>query len=376
MRAEYLSWCLDYDSPAEAWFQSLPMAAQTDWDQLVPLFIQRWTPPPAPEKSPVEKIRELKNYRLNPDNVGKKVQYMGGTQHTHVKWARTAMGLARACNLETHMEYVDEAIDGLPNVVRRSLDRATITDWTTFTAAVRAISLDRLRENTTLEKDRQDNEKAQAHINELTTKIARLELWTSNTVAMQRTMPTPPSPQPQKAQRASTSKSTTNSTPTAQYVTNPSRTHQPQRQLTDAEKAELQQNLRKYLHQPNTDVGQATYRCQLAEWIANRGPSDYITHATPVLLKPGTADVCTSKCFKCSTHGHRAAWCELPETHPNCLSREEATWQVICGAGLGLINKAATVKVHLVLSEQEEAQTEWDAGMSDSKQGNGNGPPA
>jgi hypothetical protein len=29
---EYLSWCLDYNSPAEAWFQSLPVAAQTDWD--------------------------------------------------------------------------------------------------------------------------------------------------------------------------------------------------------------------------------------------------------------------------------------------------------------------------------------------------------
>jgi hypothetical protein len=41
-----------------------------------------------------------------------------------------------------------------------------------------------LRENTTLEKDRRDNEKAQARINELTTKIVRLELQTSNAVAM------------------------------------------------------------------------------------------------------------------------------------------------------------------------------------------------
>jgi hypothetical protein len=59
-----------------------------------------------------------------------------------------------------------------------------ITDWTTFTTAVGVISLDWLRENTALEKDRRDNEKAQACINELTTKIARLELWTSNMVAM------------------------------------------------------------------------------------------------------------------------------------------------------------------------------------------------
>jgi hypothetical protein len=121
-RAEYFSWCLDYDSPAEAWFQALTPAAQTNWDQLVPLFIQRWTPPPALEKSPTEKIRELKNYRLEPDDIRKKAPYMGGTQHAHVKWAMTALGLAQVCNLETHMEYVDEAIDNLPNAVRHSLD--------------------------------------------------------------------------------------------------------------------------------------------------------------------------------------------------------------------------------------------------------------
>jgi hypothetical protein len=121
-RAKYLFWCLDYDSPAKAWFQTLPTAAQTDWDQLVPLFIQRWTPPLAPEKSPVEKIWELKNYRFELDDVGTKVQYMGGTQHVHVKWARMVLGLAWACNLEMCMEYVNEAINNLPNTVRCSLD--------------------------------------------------------------------------------------------------------------------------------------------------------------------------------------------------------------------------------------------------------------
>jgi hypothetical protein len=142
----------------------------------MPLFIQRWTPPLAPEKSPMEKIQELKNHRLKPDKVGKKVQYMGGTQHAHVKWANAALALAWACDLETHMEYVNKAIDNLPNTIRCSLDRSTITNWTTFTTTVRAISLDQLRENMALEKDRQDNEKAQACINELMAKIARLEL--------------------------------------------------------------------------------------------------------------------------------------------------------------------------------------------------------
>jgi hypothetical protein len=89
----------------------------------------------------MEKIQELKNHRLKPDKVGKKVQYMGGTQHTHVKWANAALALVQACDLETRMEYVDEAIDNLPNAVRHSLDQSTITNWITFTT-VRAISLD------------------------------------------------------------------------------------------------------------------------------------------------------------------------------------------------------------------------------------------
>jgi hypothetical protein len=78
--------------------------------------------------------------------------------------------------LEMCMEYVNEAIDNLPNAIRCSLDRLTITNWTMFTMVVEVISLDWLTENTSLEKDRQDNKKAQARIDKLTTKIARLEL--------------------------------------------------------------------------------------------------------------------------------------------------------------------------------------------------------
>jgi hypothetical protein len=128
--------------------------------------------------------------------VGKKVQYMGGTQHMHVKWANVALALAQACNLETHMEYVNKTINNLPNAIRHSLDQSTIMNWITFTTAVGVIGLDWLRENMALEKDRQDNEKAQAHIDELTAKIARLELQTSSIATAQRAILNPPSPQP------------------------------------------------------------------------------------------------------------------------------------------------------------------------------------
>ena len=105
----------------------------------------------------------------------------------------------------------------------------------------------------------------------------------------------------------------------------PRRNHQPHTPAMKAEKVAIQQRLKAYLHQPDTDAGQVAYRWQLTQWTAGRNLSDIVTDTTPVLLKPGTAAICTSKYFKCGTHGHRAAWCILADNHPAHLSREKAS---------------------------------------------------
>jgi hypothetical protein len=92
-----------------------------------------------------------------------------------------------------------------------------------------------------------------------------------------------------------------------------------------------------------------------------------------VPLKPGAAAICTSKCFKCSTHGHRAAQCILADNHLACLSRKEAHWHMICGSVLGPINKGTTMEVHLVFDGQGGMQQEWGTEEQDSEEGKAEG---
>jgi hypothetical protein len=141
---------------------------------------------------------------------------------------------------------------------------------------------------------------------------------------------------------------------------------------TDAEKAALQQHLRKYPQQPDTDSGRAAYQRQIAQWSASRGATDSITENTPVPLKPGAAAICSGECFRCGTHGHRAVQCQIPDDHPNHLRREESRWRAICGARLGPINRTAT-EVFLVFDEQDAEQQEWEAAVTEQDKGKGEG---
>jgi hypothetical protein len=92
----------------------------------------------------------------------------------------------------------------------------------------------------------------------------------------------------------------------------------------EAEKADMRQYLTLYPHQPDTDAGQATYRCQLAQWSAIRAANDPVTRTTPVPLGPGTAAVCSGECYRCGTHSHRVALCPIPDGHVNQLTPEES----------------------------------------------------
>ena len=54
-RARFLKLCLEVDSPADTWFQTLDPAVQTDWNQLKPVFAQRWAQRTAPAAPSMEK---------------------------------------------------------------------------------------------------------------------------------------------------------------------------------------------------------------------------------------------------------------------------------------------------------------------------------
>jgi hypothetical protein len=108
----------------------------------------------------------------------------------------------------------------------------------------------------------------------------------------------------------------------------------------------------------------------------SRRAGDAVTDTTPVPLRPGTAAICSSECFKCGTHGHRATQCVLADNHPARLSKEEARWCVLCGGILGPINRGMTTEVHLVFDGQGSMQLEWGAEERDEDQGKEEGSPA
>jgi hypothetical protein len=143
----------------------------------------------------------------------------------------------------------------------------------------------------------------------------------------------------------------------------------------EIEKATTQQRLRTYPHQLDMDAGWVMYRRQMAQWMASRGVGDTIMEATLVPLRPGTTATCSSECFKCGTHGHRAMQCILADNHPAHLSKEEACWHAICGSILGLINRGMTTEMHLVFDKQGSMQQEWGMEEQDPDQGKEEGLP-
>jgi hypothetical protein len=111
----------------------------------------------------------------------------------------------------------------------------------------------------------------------------------------------------------------------------------------------------------------------MTQWMTGRKPGDMIMDTTLMPLKPGAAAICTSKCFKCSTHGHRAAQCVLADNYPACLSREEAHWCMICRSILGLINKGMCMDIHLIFNGQGGMWQEWGMEEQDLEEGKAEG---
>ena len=142
-RARFLQLCLEVDSPADMWFQTLNVVVQMDWDQLGPMFVRRWAQRAAPATTGMEKTEQLLNHRIKSEDVGKQVPFLGGTEYTHVVWAEEMIALAQELSLESWTEYLYQVINTLPNAIRDNI-KGTTVNWTEFTDSVRAINTENL----------------------------------------------------------------------------------------------------------------------------------------------------------------------------------------------------------------------------------------
>jgi hypothetical protein len=247
-KAHYLMLCLEVKSPVDKWSKGLDPVVKTDWARLEPEFTQKWATHQTPQRSDLEKTQDLLNHRLRPEEVSKQVPFWGTTEYTHIVWAKEMTALVQAHGLETRHEYVYQAITNLPNAIKDNME-GEVTDWTTFIAAVKAIKIEKLKAQAKTEKDQVERDRVtKTKIDQLQAQIEKLTLASVTK---------------QTGQSHQIVQPTFNqTTPSA---STPGRNCQPYTLATEVEKAAIQQKLKAYPHQPDTDAGQATYRQQMAQ---------------------------------------------------------------------------------------------------------------
>jgi hypothetical protein len=130
-KVDFLLLRLEVDSPAEEWYLALDPAIREDWDQLEPQFTAQWNQQQPLARTDAEKTEELLNHKLEPEQVGTTVMYLGRMQHAHIAWADGILLKAQVCGLENRMEYTHQVLAELPGSVRGSMGK-NYTNWTTF----------------------------------------------------------------------------------------------------------------------------------------------------------------------------------------------------------------------------------------------------
>jgi hypothetical protein len=74
-KACYLLLCLEVKSPADKWFKGLDPMVKMNWARLEPEFTQKWMMHQAPQRLDLEKIEDLLNHRLKPEEVSEQVPF-------------------------------------------------------------------------------------------------------------------------------------------------------------------------------------------------------------------------------------------------------------------------------------------------------------
>ena len=79
---------LHYGSQANLWFADLTAMEKDTYDHLIKAFEEQWPLTKQPKVSREEQVRTLKEWKLKPEELGKKIEGPGRSQvYAHVRWA-------------------------------------------------------------------------------------------------------------------------------------------------------------------------------------------------------------------------------------------------------------------------------------------------
>jgi hypothetical protein len=403
-----------YGSPADDWFSKLAVTERDTYEHLTAAFEVEWPLIATVKESKAERIRALKEWLLDPEELGKKVESAGGVQvWSHVKWAN---GLAsRVRDAEDKSAFLlTEVYDALPEPVRDLVRREPRVNYEELATAVCSLDTKDLKDAAV--RYARDEETARlAHLQSSPTKALHDALSTTHLQTPQKQYPithpntyiNAPRPNPFATEGGrgnlfvagrGTSLPFRGSGPGALGMGcgmqgSPARVPArmpPSQTLRDRSAATRYQDMIRYTlpQHPNTEAGRTAYNLQVTEWHRTN-PHIKPDEQHPYPLTPGSVPVGSRECWGCRLPGHMSgahvcAGMILPEP--------ERDWRRIAGFITREYNKdrltAAPVNYvssqyqHVPYPHYNQYRQSYNGGGGayleeiDEGQGNGGGPSA
>jgi hypothetical protein len=360
VKKQQFKYYLQADSPADEWFEELPLADKKDWATIDAAFNLRWPRKKASKKTTEEYEEEITSLRLKMEDLGKKEKTGGREVYSHISWADKMTTIIRGAKLEATTTYVGHVRKELPRLLREKVG-AGHKDWMVFLQAVRDVDLDHIRDGVDIWKKEQQEQEA------LKKRIQQLEKLTASPTAPLRQQmtsfsignlaagPTRPSQQTPSSQ-ADPFTGTGGGRGNLFYAPQakpPPQTSRPP--ATPADRAALLACLQKFPQHPDTEAGRQAHQAQQASWAKMHGLGATVTESTPYPLRPGTLPVGSGECFTCGFSGHlgRRDGSTCGGNRP--LHPYEQTWRSICSRILRQTRGAANIQLVTV----DDYGTDW-----------------
>jgi hypothetical protein len=377
---------LEADSVADEWFAGLIDGDKKDWKSIEAAFRKRWPRKKMAKKTTEEFEKEILDFHLRMENLGKKETVGGKEVHAHIAWADDMEDIVRGAQLETTTNYISLVRKELPMLLREKVGTGH-ADWTAFLQAVRDVDLDHIRDGVDswkkeeeVKKKEQEARKKELEEQEvLRRRVQQLERATNSPTAPLRqqmmsfgignTLPITTQPLQQTAQLPSNPfAGNSGGRGNLFYATQtrpPSQTNNPRPLATLADRAALEVCLQKFPHHPDTEAGRQAHQAQQAEWARTHGMNAFVTESTPYPLRPGTLPIGSGECFTCGFTGHMGRR-DGSTCGGNCaLHPHEQAWRAICSRILRQTRNVANIQF---LAADDYGSTWQDV------QGNGEGP--
>ncbi|KAJ7121983.1 hypothetical protein C8R43DRAFT_899976 [Mycena crocata] len=310
------------DSPAETWYKDLQAGAGalTTWAAMEAAFLVRFPGPEKAGRTKQEWERELVAMRLSLAELGTTVQIGGADVFAHVHFASRLLEVAKLAGIAATISGIWQSRDTLPEVIRDKVP-STQASWTTYTAAIKAVDRDHIREGVARARKAQDLERT---VNDLKTRSTQLTPVSKVAAQMSRAALATPraATAPLPARVPATGDTFGAGGGQGNLFTPP--------EMTDAGRLHLRKILEGLSASMLQDdmAGRMEYARRMAGWLRVHGTGKVLLERSGYPLSPGTVPPMSGECFVCgkiTTPWHSRNTCPGPKLPP-----KETTFRSLC----------------------------------------------